>query len=98
MPQHWFLHDLLNVLVQIANKIGLQKSFGACITWRWFLCYCVFRQPLAKNGRLYGSLILAARPHVMVHAAAPPPPPISLLKQVMPQKVVVPWRLATCSS
>jgi hypothetical protein len=26
MPLHIFIHDLLNVLVQIANKIGLEKK------------------------------------------------------------------------
>jgi hypothetical protein len=31
MPVYTFLHDLLNVLVQIANKIGLQKK--VCLLW-----------------------------------------------------------------
>jgi hypothetical protein len=30
MPLYTFLHNLLNVLVQIANKIGLQKNIGGC--------------------------------------------------------------------
>jgi hypothetical protein len=31
MPLHTFLHNLLNVLVQIANKVGLQKKRGGQI-------------------------------------------------------------------
>jgi hypothetical protein len=27
MPLHTFLHSLLNVLVETANKMGLEKSF-----------------------------------------------------------------------
>jgi hypothetical protein len=27
MPLHKFLHNILNVLVQIANKMGLQKNY-----------------------------------------------------------------------
>jgi hypothetical protein len=31
MPLYTFLYDLLNVLVQIANKMGLQKKNYLCV-------------------------------------------------------------------
>jgi hypothetical protein len=32
MPLYTFLHNLLNVLVQIANKTGLQKEILNCLS------------------------------------------------------------------
>jgi hypothetical protein len=35
MPLHTFIHNLLNVLVQIANKMGLQKKKEVQGVDRW---------------------------------------------------------------
>jgi hypothetical protein len=43
MSLYMFIHNLLNVLVQIANKTGLQKKM--CIRWRGD----VFTDPLLGN-------------------------------------------------
>jgi hypothetical protein len=47
MPLFTFLHNLLNALVQIANKMGLQKKFRAntavyALTWKRVRLYSNF--------------------------------------------------------
>jgi hypothetical protein len=44
MPMYTFLHNLLNVLVQIANKMGLQQNYYnyRAITLCIVLCTCLF--------------------------------------------------------
>jgi hypothetical protein len=44
MPLYTFLHKLLNVLVQIANKMGLQKK-------RFYGRRNVFIEPFPSNGK-----------------------------------------------
>jgi hypothetical protein len=46
MPLYTFIHNLLNVLVQIENKMGLQKNVYSLV----FLCISLVMMVICKRG------------------------------------------------